>query len=116
MARLSKWNEKDRKKLLKMLEEGEPEQEIRDQLSKDGKPMTSPQFAQQLRQAMVEAGQIKQAATRKAVSEPKAYEVTAKGRLTVPDFQEITGYAPGTTFTLEKPRGRSNAWRLVPTE
>ena len=72
------------------------------------------EFAQQLKMAMVEAGQIKQASRKKAVVKTKAYEVTAKGRLTITDFSEATGYKAGAKFALENPRGKSTAWRLVP--
>lgn len=79
--------------------------------------MTSVEFAQQLKMAMVESGKIKQAATGgKAKAKPTTYSVTAKGRLTVGDFGEKSGAKPGAKFTLEKPRGKSKAWRLVPVD
>ncbi|KIX11253.1 hypothetical protein [Dethiosulfatarculus sandiegensis] len=113
MARQSKWNIDDRKKLMKMVREGIAEQDIRRELAIGGVPMTAVEFAQQLKMAMVEAGQIKQASRKKSASSPKAYEVTNKGRLTITDFTALTGYETGATFTLEKPRGKSKAWRLV---
>ena len=60
MARKSKWDEGDRKKLLKMVNDGVSEQEIREKLAYKNKPMTSVEFAQQLKMAMVESGKIKQ--------------------------------------------------------
>lgn len=116
MARKSKWNKADRKKLLKLVREGISEQEIRDDLAVGGKQMTAVEFAQQLKIAMVEAGQIKQASAKKASSAPKTYLVTSKGRLTITDFTDVTGFKPGDKFTFEKPRGRSKAWRLVPCD
>ena len=115
MARQSKWSEQDRKKLLKMVNNGVSEQEIREKLAYKKKAMTSVEFAQQLKMAMVESGKIKQEAptvTKKA--KPLTYLVTPKGRLTVSDFAEKTGAKPGAKYTLEKPRGKSNVWRLVP--
>jgi len=53
---------------------------------------------------------------KKAEDKPITYEVTETGRLTVTDMAEKTGFEPGAKFTLEKPRGKSNAWRLVPVE
>jgi hypothetical protein len=114
MARKSRWSKGDRKKLWKMVNDGIAEQEIRDKLAVGDKPMTAVEFAQQLKMAMVEAGQIKQAKRAKAASAPKVYEVTNKGRLTISDFTALTGYKTGDKFSLEKPRGKSNAWRLVP--
>ena len=117
MARKSKWNQENRKQLMKMVGDGVSEQEIREKLTHKNKPMTSVEFAQQLKMAMVESGKIKQqapAGKQKAV--PTIYAVTPQGRLTVSDFAEKAGAKPGATFTLEKPRGKSNAWRLVPTE
>ena len=116
MARQSKWQENDRAKLLKMVQDGVSEQEIREDMSVGGKSMTAVEFAQQLKMAMVEAGQIKQKTRMKVKEAPKTFEVTAKGRLTITNFTEITGYESGALFTLEKPRGRSNAWRLVPVD
>jgi len=114
MARKSRWSKADRKKLLKMVNDGVAEQDIRDKLASSDKPMTAVEFAQQFKMANVEAGHIKQAKRTKATAGPKIYEVTPKGRLTVSDFTDITGVGTGAKFTLEKPRGRSNAWRLVP--
>ncbi len=114
MARKSRWSKADRKKLLRMVNEGVSEQEIRQKLAVGDRPMSAVEFAQQLKMAMVETGQIKQAKRTKAAAGPKTYEVTAKGRLTISDFSELTGFKTGDKFTLEKPRGRSNAWRLVP--
>jgi hypothetical protein len=116
MARQSKWDEKERKKLLKMVNDGIPEQEIREKMSKNGKPMTAVEFSQQLKMAMVESGKIKQAPRSKAAEKPAAFEVTPKGRLTISNFADETGYQPGAKFTLEKPRGKSDAWRLVPIQ
>ena len=114
MARKSKWSAADRKNLIKMVKNGVPEQEIREQLAVKGKAMSAVEFAQQLKTAMVEDGQIKQVSTKKAVSGPKLYEVTSKGRLTITDFASMTGVQTGAKFSLEKPRGKSKAWRLVP--
>ncbi len=116
MARKSKWDAGDRKKLLKMIKDGVAEQEIRAKLAVGGKDMTSVEFAQQLKMAMVENGTIKQAAAGKKKAKPQVYKVTAKGRLTVSDFAEKAGIGAGAEFTLEKPRGKSKAWRLVPVE
>ena len=114
MARASKWTAADRKKLRKMVEEGVPEQEIREKLSANDSPMTAVEFAQQYKMAMVEAGVIKQVSRKKESAQgPKEYEVTAKGRLTITNFGDLTGFGTGTKFTLEKPRGKSTAWRLV---
>jgi hypothetical protein len=114
MARASKWNKEDRKKLLKMVGDGVPEQDIRGSLAIKGEPMSSVAFAQQLKMAMVEAGQIKQAGAKAKKAEPNKYEITKTGRLTLADFAEVTGFSSGDKFTLEKPRGRSKAWRIVP--
>ena len=117
MARASKWSQEDRKQLMKMVNDGVSEQEIRDKLAHKKKAMTSVEFAQQLKMAMVESGKIKQqvpADKQKAAS--TIYTVTPQGRLTVSDFAEKLEAKPGTKFTLEKPRGKSNAWRLVPAE
>jgi hypothetical protein len=114
MARASKWTAEDRKKLLKMVYDGVAEQEIRGKLGTSENPMTAVEFAQQLKMAMVESGQIKQISRKKeSASGPKIYEVTSKGRLTITDFGNLTGFETGTKFTLEKPRGKSVAWRLV---
>ncbi|MCB2185658.1 MAG: hypothetical protein KQJ78_04530 [Deltaproteobacteria bacterium] len=115
MARNSKWNENDRKKLLQMVEQGVTEQDIRSDLAQGGKDMTAVEFAQQFKTAMVEAGKIKQSSGGgKADSAPTVYEISPTGRLTITDFQELTGAQQGEKFVLEKPRGRSKAWRLVP--
>ncbi|ADK85649.1 hypothetical protein Deba_2287 [Desulfarculus baarsii DSM 2075] len=116
MARKSKWNEEDRKSLLKMVQDGVAEQEIRETLAYNGKPMTAVEFAQQLKMAMVDSGQIKQAAKTKTAVQAKVYEVTAKGRLSITDFEEVTGFGVGAKFALEKPRGKSKSWRLVPVD
>lgn len=116
MARQSKWSKADRKKLLKLIGDGVAEQEIRGMLAMGGKAMSAVEFAQQLKMAMVESGSIKQAPRKKQAPAPKVYEVTNKGRLTITDFAQATGYNTGDTFTLEKPRGRSKAWRLVPVK
>lgn len=117
MARKSKWDEVDRKKLLKMINDGVSEQEIRGNLAYKKKPMTSVEFAGQLKMAMVESGTIKQEAPAgKQKTKPVIYAVTSKGRLTVSDFAERAGVKPGAKFTLEKPRGKSTAWRLVPVK
>jgi hypothetical protein len=117
LARKSKWNEEDRKKLLKMVGAGVSEQEIREKLAYKNKAMTSVEFAQQLKMAMVESGKIKQdVPAGKKAAKPEIYKVTSTGRLTVTDFTDKTGYKAGAKFTLEKPRGRSNAWRLVPVK
>lgn len=115
MARKSKWDKAERKKLLKLVKKGITETEIRQELGIKGKPMSSAEFAQQLKMAMVEAGQIKQSSPKAPKAKTvKCYEVTSKGRLTVSDFGECTGLKSGAKFTLEKPRGKSSAWRLVP--
>lgn len=115
MARKSKWDKAERKKLWKLVKKGVTETDIRQELGIKGKPMSSAEFAQQLKMAMVEAGQIKQANTQAQKTETaKRYEITSKGRLTVSDFAKCTGSKAGAKFTLEKPRGKSSAWRLVP--
>ncbi|MCB2228633.1 MAG: hypothetical protein KQH53_18295 [Desulfarculaceae bacterium] len=117
MARKSKWSPEDRKKLLKMVGDGVSEQEIREKLAYKNKAMTSVEFAQQLKMAMVESGKIKQeTAPAKQAAKPEVYKVTSTGRLTVTDFSDKTGAKAGSKFSLEKPRGRSNAWRLVPVD
>lgn len=116
MARKSKWSAEDRKKLLKMVNSGVTEQDIREDLAIKGKAMTAIEFAQQFKMAMVEDGQIKQASTKRKVEKAKVYEVTDTGRLSITDFSAMTGAATGAKFTLEKPRGRSKAWRLVPVD
>jgi hypothetical protein len=116
MAKRSKWTKDDRKKLLKFVQDGMAEQEIREKLGGAEKPMTSAEFAQQLKMAMVESGQLKQASRKKVAAKPKGYEVTSTGRLTITDFAELTGAKTDATFALERPRGKSNAWRLVPLD
>jgi hypothetical protein len=44
------------------------------------------------------------------------YEITQRGRLSLTDFASKTGSKPGDRFYLEKPRGNSKSWRLVPAE
>ncbi len=119
MARASRWSKEQRAKLWAMVRKGVAEQEIRGLYpTSDGKggqrPMTAVEFAQQLKQAMVEAGEIKQAGPKKKADKKSEYEVTRTGRLTINDFTEKTGFKPGETFAVEKPRGRSKAWRVVP--
>lgn len=115
MARKTKWNAADRKNLLKMINGGVSEQEIREKLAVNKKPMTSVEFGQQLKIAMVEDGTIKQAApSKKKKDAPETFAVTSKGRLTITGFGEKTGVKAGAKFSLEKPRGKSKAWRLVP--
>ena len=119
MARTARWTKEQRSKLLQLVNSGVPEQEIRQQLAtKDVKgksrDMNSVEFANQLKQAMVEAGVIKQASTKTKDAKEVLYAVTNTGRLTISDFAEATGAAAGELFTLERPRGRSQAWRLVP--
>jgi len=121
MARASRWSKEQRANLLAMVRNGIPEQSIREEfVTTDGKrgkrAMTAVEFAQQLKQAMVEAGEIKQATPQKKAEKKSEYEVTPTGRLTINDFAEITGFKPGQFFVLEKPRGRSNAWRVVPAD
>jgi hypothetical protein len=121
MARSSRWSKEQRAKLFKMVNSGVAEQEIRQNLSTSDKkgtkrPMSAVEFAQQLKQAMVEAGKIKQISRKKQGKKQAVYAVTATGRLTVSDFKQLTGAKAGEEFVLEKPRGRSNAWRLVPVK
>jgi len=121
VARTSRWNETDRAKLLKMVKGGVSEQEIRSNFKTKGpkgsaRDMTAVEFAQQLKQAMVEAGDIKQETRKKEKVQAMVYKVTNTGRLTITDFGDLTGAKEGASFTLEKPRGRSKAWRLVPAE
>jgi hypothetical protein len=118
MARASRWSKEQRAKLWAMVRDGIAEQTIREQFpTSDGKggsrSMTAVEFAQQLKQAMVEAGEIKQVTPQKKADRISEYMVTRTGRLTINDFTEKTGFKPGQTFILEKPRGRSKAWRLV---
>lgn len=119
MARSSRWSKEDRAKLLKMVRDGVAEQQIRDHFSTTdakgkARGMSAVEFAQQIKQAMVETGEIKQASRKKAAEKKTPYQVTATGRLTISDFSELTGAKEGETFVLESPRGRSKAWRLVP--
>lgn len=119
MARSSRWTKEDRAKLFQEVQNGVAEQEIRKMFTTGGpgggvRDMTSVEFAQQLKQAMVEAGIIKQ--SREGVLQRNTYEVTSSGRLNITDFAQITGYKPGTVFSVESPRGRSKAWRLVPLD
>ena len=86
MARSQRWNKEQRSTLLKLVNSGVPEQEIRQQLtSKDPKgntrDMNAVEFAQQLKQAMVEAGVIKQASSQKKAPQLVTYTVTNTGRL-----------------------------------
>lgn len=118
MSRTSRWSPEDRALLLKMVREGSPEQAIRDNFSYYDKygvwhSMSSASFAQQLKQAMVEAGEIKQAATSKE-NMHSVYKITNTGRLTIFDFQAKTGAAVDAEFILKPPRGRSRCWCIVP--
>lgn len=120
MPRSSRWSKDDRAKLLKEVQKGVPEQVVREKFTTgDGqgskRAMNAVEFAQQMKQAMVEAGIIKQAG-RGARTSRSVYEVTSTGRLNLPDFSDITGAKPGESFSLESPRGRSKAWRLVPVK
>lgn len=119
MARTSRWSKEDRARLLKQVKDGVPEQEIREGFSTNGpkgdpRAMTAVEFAQQLKQAMVEAGEIKQSSRQSPVEKKTIYQVTTTGRLTISDFSELTGAKESESFYLEKPRGRSKAWRLLP--
>ena len=119
MARVLRWNKEHRQDLLKMVKAGVPEQEIREKFSTSDKKagpraMTAVEFAQQLKLAMVEAGEIKQAERTKNDVKPVCYEVTPTGRLTIPEFAELTGAKTGDRFVVESPRGRSKAWRVLP--
>ena len=119
MARTSRWSKDDRARLWKQVKDGMPEQEIREGFSTispkgDARGMTAVEFAQQLKQAMVEAGEIKQSSHQSPVEKKTIYQVTATGRLTISDFTELTGAKEGESFYLERPRGRSKAWRLLP--
>ena len=98
-----------------MIKNDRSEREIREALTTKDKGMTSVEFAHQLKVALVEDGTIKQnTPASKLKATPVNYAVTPKGRLVVGDFAEKVGAKPGATSTLEKPRGRSKAWRLVP--
>ncbi len=118
MARSSRWSKEDRSKLLKMVRDGIPEQQVRDHFSTTdakgkSRGMSAVEFAKQFKQAMVETGEIKQASRQKTPEKKTTYQVTATGRLTISDFSELTGAKEGETYVLESPRGRSKAWRLV---
>ena len=119
MPKRSRWSKDDRAQLLKMVRNGEAEQTIREHFSfTDAKgvrqAMSAMTFAQQLKQGMVEAGEIKQALPKSKHSGPSIYTVSATGRLTIHDFHERTGADVDEKFTLEPPRGRSPYWRIVP--
>lgn len=119
MARSSRWNKELRSKLLKLVNRGVSEQDIRQQFTTtdpkgNTRDMNAVEFAQQLKKSMVEAGVIKQAPGQRKAPQAVSYTVTSTGRLTVSDFSKITGADAGDTFVLERPRGRSQAWRLVP--
>jgi predicted transcriptional regulator len=119
MACKSRWARDQRAQLLKMVHAGISEQEIRNQFTTNdnkgrSRAMTAVEFAQQLKQAMVEAGEIKQTSREKKAKKQVYYEVTQTGRLTISDFEKVTGAEPGSKFVLEKPRGRSKAWRIMP--
>lgn len=121
MARKSRWSSPERAKLLQMVYDGVPEQDIREEFAvteKDGgkRPMTAVEFSGQLKQAMVESGQLKQASGRGKAEIDNTYVVTSTGRLNITNFSEITGSKEGAAFKLESPRGRSKAWRLVPQD
>lgn len=118
MARASRWNQDERASLLKMVRKGITEQEIRTQFttkSKDGatREMSAVEFAQQLKQAMVESGDIKQTSASGPAVAKTEYQVTETGRLTVSDFSQVTGTNSGDKYVIQSPRGRSKAWRLV---
>ena len=117
MPRMSRWSAEDRALLLKMVRDGEAEQYIRDCFSYYDKygvqhSMSAMSFAQQLKQAMVEAGEIKQKNIKKE-NMPSVYRVTSTGRLTLHDFQHKTGAKTGQEFILLPPKGRSKAWRVL---
>ncbi len=121
MPRVSRWSAEDRAILLKMVREGEPEQYIRDHFLYYDKygvqhSMSAMSFAQQLKQAMVEAGEIKQKNLKTKESLQSVYTVTSTGRLTIYDFQHRTGANPHQEFIMLPPKGRSKAWRIVPRE
>ncbi len=120
MTRKGKWSPEDRKKLIRLVERGVPEQDIRKQFktkATDGqlRPMTAVEFAQQLKTALVEAGKIKQAPKTKN-SGPRVYKVTAKGRLTIADFSQKASASTGDRYRLKPPQGRSKTWKLVPID
>jgi predicted transcriptional regulator len=101
-----------------MVRDGIPEQQIRDHFSTTdakgkSRAMSAVEFAQQIKQSMVETGEIKQASRQKTAEKKIVYQVTTTGRLTISDFSELTGAKEGESFVLESPRGRSKAWRLV---
>ncbi len=110
MAKKLKWGVGDRKELIAQMKKGVPEQEIRSSMGN----MTSVQFAAQLKKAMVEGGQLKQAKGKQAKEKANTYEVTKKGRLTLSDFGSVSGFQAGAKFTLKKPHGKSKAWRVLP--
>lgn len=119
MPRVSRWSPEDRELLLKMVREGHPEQIIRDNFLYYDKygvqhSMSSVSFAQQLKQAMVEAGEIKQTGARNKENMQSIYKVTNTGRLTLFDFKTKTGASTNDEFILKPPRGRSRSWRIVP--
>ena len=119
MPRMSRWSAEDRAVLLKMVREGHAEQHIRDCFSYYDKfgihnTMSAMSFAQQLKQAMVEAGEIKQKTGKNKENCESIYKVTSTGRLTVHDFQSRTGAQANQEFSMLPPRGRSKAWRIVP--
>jgi hypothetical protein len=121
MARSSRWTKEDRKKLWKLVREGIAEQDIREQFATtdrkgNKRAMSAMEFAMQYKQASVEAGEIKQATRVKETEKVVGYQVTATGRLTITNFTEVTGAQGGETYALMRPRGRSNAWRLVPIQ
>ncbi len=49
-------------------------------------------------------------------SKKRVYEVTSTGRLTISDFAELTGQGTGTSFVLQRPKGRIRTWRLAPSK
>ena len=119
MARMSRWSAEDRALLLKMVHDGQAEQYIRDCFSYYDKfgtqhSMSAMSFAQQLKQAMVEAGEIKQKATLSKKNNESVYKITSTGRLTIHDFKTRTGALANQEFIMQPPRGRSKAWRIVP--
>lgn len=115
MSRVPKWNSLNRKMLLKMIKEGKTEREIRKVMAGRDKRMTSVEFAHQLKMALVEDGTIKKRTPKiQGETAPDSYKITPKGRLVITDFSEKVGAEQGASFILEKPRGRSKAWRLVP--
>lgn len=121
MARTSRWSAEDRAALLKMVRDGQSEQHIRDHFIYYDKygvlhSMSAMSFAQQLKQAMVEAGVIKQKKRTEKENTLSLYTVSSTGRLTIFDFAAKTGAGPGQEFIILPPRGRSKAWRILPKE